>query len=311
MKYTPRQTERKSRELVHICGDTYYINLGAMGLTAYKLSANEIILLDCGMGMRDYDELEELLERNGLRVTSMLASHCHPDHIGGSEKLRGKYGTKLYFPTLEADATRSYRVLKSNYPFVSLRTVQEFFGGMHCAPDYEYNSVDHELAIDGATFQIIQTPGHSVANTCIVTPDNVMYLGDTAISEEEMNRNMLAYTCVVDMAMESMEKIRDIDCGKYIVAHNGVYDAIGELLDANIDFHKKTTKMVEDLITRPMGIEEIIAAFYDAYGLGGRDMVTCTLIERSLRPYVEYLWDLKRISCIFEKGVIKYVRVGA
>lgn len=288
-------------------GNTFYINTGLLGITAYKANEHDLILLDCGMGYSDCDAIIDLVDSLGMRVSSIIASHCHVDHIGSSERLKEKYGCKIYMPSLESDACRYYEVLKSNFPYMSIDMVKKYFKTMHCQPDYEYPPEDLTLTVDGAEFKIIFTPGHSLANVCIITPDNVMHMGDTVIGRAEMAHNRLVYTFSIGMDIETKEKIRGIKCVKYVAVHNGVYDDIDSLLDENIAYLRKTAEMIYDLITEPMSVENLIESFYDTYGLGGRNMITCALIERSIRPYIEYLWDEGRLDCICEKGIVKYI----
>lgn len=291
-----------------VCGNTYYIDLGSMAITGYRLNGTEMILLDCGIGLSDTDALIEKLDSLGLRVPAVIASHCHVDHIGGIEKLRARYGTVIYAPRLEADCCRYPEMLKSNYPFASMKSVVKFFPTMLCSIEYTYPPRDVELEVCGAEFQILYTPGHSVANTCIITPDNVMHMGDTVISRWEMEHNRMIYTFLIDRDIESKERIRGFHCEAYIAVHKGLFrpEEMDDLLDDNVAYLRKAAADIEALLDEPRSIEGMIEAFYDTYGLNGANRVTCSLIERSIRPYVEYLWDEGRLEAICEKGVVKY-----
>lgn len=58
---------------------------------------NEIVLVDTGFGL---DEVQEqwntLLAKIGRRVGAVVASHCHPDHIGLAEWLSQRDGSPVY-----------------------------------------------------------------------------------------------------------------------------------------------------------------------------------------------------------------------
>lgn len=48
-----------------------------------------------------------------------------------------------------------------------------------------------EISVCGVNFKILYTPGHSPAHICIMTPDDVFYVGDTLISYEVMKGSKL------------------------------------------------------------------------------------------------------------------------
>lgn len=295
-------------QLKPVCGSTYYIDLGGMAITGYRLSGTEMILLDCGVGYSDVEALIAKLDSLGMTVPAVICSHCHVDHIGGAAKLKACYGTEVWAPELEAACCTYPQVLKSNYPFTSLNSVMKFFPTMLSPIDHTYPPEDTEIEIRGAVFQIVYTPGHSVANACIITPDNVMHMGDTVISRWEMEHSRLIYTFLIDQDMESKERVRDFRCEAYVAVHKGLFGPgeIDELVDDNIDYFRQAAANIEALLDEPRSIDGLIEAFYDTYGLNGSNRITCSLIERSIRPYVDYLWDQGRLSAVCEKGVVKY-----
>lgn len=94
--------------------------------------------------------------------------------------------------------------------------------------------------------------------------------------------------------------------------HKGLFqpEEMDALLEDNVAYLHKAAADIEALLDEPRSIEGMIEAFYDTYGLNGSNRVTCSLIERSIRPYVEFLWDEGRLSAICEKGIVKYMKKG-
>ncbi|MGI5971307.1 MAG: MBL fold metallo-hydrolase [Oscillospiraceae bacterium] len=290
-----------------VSGNTWHIRTGGLSMAAYMPSGTDMIMVDCGIGLGD--GLIELIRSHGRRVTHMIATHCHVDHIGNAELLQKTFGTKIWLPELESVVCRSDLVLKSNFPFASRRIVTNAFK-MHCEPDKTYGPQDRAVDVDGISFGIVQTPGHSVANTCIITPDNVMCLGDTLIGTEELNHSRLIYNLCVDIDIESKKSLRAYDCAAYIACHGGVYYDISELIDENLNAISRTADDIASVIDRKMSVEEIIKAYSEKFGLGGDNFVKCLMIERNIRPFVDYLCDEGRIIPVADKYLAKYAPAG-
>lgn len=106
-------------------------------------------------------------ERRGLSVTHVLLTHGHFDHIGGCAALQAA-GVKIGCPKDELIqvqyANEGARLF--GMPPVSLFT-----------PDFTYEGGD-TLELDGITFRVIATPGHTQGSVCLLA-DDVIFSGDT------------------------------------------------------------------------------------------------------------------------------------
>ncbi len=92
------------------------------------------------------------LEENNAKLTHILLTHGHFDHIGSVEALRAEYGAK--FMMNEADARHF---------------------GLH--PDEVYSDFG-KIQVDELEFETIFTPGHTPGSTCIRC-GNELFTGDT------------------------------------------------------------------------------------------------------------------------------------
>lgn len=95
---------------------------------------------------------EKALEEEGAKLTHILLTHGHFDHIGSVEALRKSTGAKLYMNAADAKQFN----LQPDEVFTDFGTLQ----------------------VDDMCFNTIFTPGHTPGSTCIVCGD-LLFAGDT------------------------------------------------------------------------------------------------------------------------------------
>ena len=145
------------------------IPLGNMGTNCYFVyredTKNAIVFDPADNG----DYLYEKLKDNGITVKAIFLTHGHFDHIYGVKKLKELSGAKVYASVDEVE------VLKD-----SDKNVSELFGRViTLEPDETFNDLD-VITIEGMTFQVLATPGHTAGSVCFYfKDDNILIAGDT------------------------------------------------------------------------------------------------------------------------------------
>lgn len=293
-------------EIKEVKGNTFCIDTGMTYIPFYKINDAEIIMLDSGWANGEREGIDELLERNNFKVVGILCSHAHIDHIGNNAYLKQKFNCIIAMPAYEALVCSSTVNLKVYYSNQTLSEVTERFGHMVCETDSMILDNQDKIAICGITFKILHTPGHSPAHICIVTPDDVAYLGDTLISYEVMEGAKMPYAYILSEDLKSKIKLCDLKCSKYVVAHKGIYNDITQLITDNINFYKNRAERVYALIDGAMTMEDILKAVIKSFRIQVDTKYRYAVIEKMLRSYVEYLHEIKRIELNVNNGFLKY-----
>jgi hydroxyacylglutathione hydrolase len=290
---------------IHVKGNTYAIDTGMTLIPIYKINDQEIILIDSGY-QGERAGIMKLLESNHYHVKGILCSHAHTDHIGNNHFLKEKYNCLIAMPAYEAVEVESAIHLKANYGSHSLKEIEEHFGHLIGTTDIWIQKDQTEIELESNLFKIVHTPGHSTSHISIITPDDVLFVGDALISYEVMRGAKLPYAFLLTEDLKSKEKLRNIKCDQYIVAHKGVYDDIDQLISDNIQFYQERAEKVLELITEPMSFEEIMKSILRAFSLNINSQYKFRVIERMIRSYIEYLHDINRITIIIKDGFLKY-----
>ncbi|MGV8983358.1 MBL fold metallo-hydrolase [Clostridium sp.] len=296
-------------KIKEIKGNTFCIDTGMLYIPFYKINQKEIIMFDSGWAKGEREGIDEILEENNLVVVGIICTHAHVDHVGNNAYLKEKYNCIIAMPAYEALICSSTMNLKLYYNSQTLSEVTEHFGHMVCKTDIMILDNQDIISVRGIEFKIIHTPGHSPAHVCIITPDDVAYLGDALISYEVMRGAKMPYAFILSEDLKSKLKLYDLKCSKYVVAHKGMYDDITKLITDNIDFYKNRATRVYDVIDVAMTRDDILNAVIKKFNIHVNSKYKYTMIERMLGSYVEYLSETGRLVLKIDEGLLKYSKI--
>lgn len=296
-------------EIKHIKGNTFCIDTGMTYIPFYKIDDKRIIMLDSGWARGERKGIEEILEENNFKVEAIICSHAHIDHVGNNAYLKEKYNCIIAMASYEALICSSSVNLKLYYSSETLTHVTEHYGSMICKTDIMISDSENKVSVCGIDFGVFHTPGHSPAHICIITPDDVAYVGDSLISYEVMEGAKIPYAFILRQDLKSKEKLYNLKCSRYVVAHKGIFDDITTLIGDNMNFYKNTAYRVLNVMEGSMTKEEIIRSVIKNFEISVKDVDKYLFIERMLRSYLDYLKEIGKIEAIIEDKVYKYRKV--
>ncbi|MBI5025685.1 MAG: MBL fold metallo-hydrolase [Nitrospirae bacterium] len=114
------------------------------------------------------DRILDLIEETGLRVTTIVCTHAHFDHVGAVGDLRDATGAKLLIHKGDSELYAGAQDQAAFWGF-DLNALPE--------PDGFLNEGD-SLKIGSMTFNVLHTPGHSPGGICLYGNDHLI-TGDT------------------------------------------------------------------------------------------------------------------------------------
>jgi glyoxylase-like metal-dependent hydrolase (beta-lactamase superfamily II) len=134
-------------------------------------ASREAIVVDPG---DDIGEITAVLERHQLRVKAIVITHAHIDHIGGAEKLKALTGAPVW---MNANDQELYDRLDMQAAWLRMATPSR------TEIDVAAKEGD-ALALGGAEFHVLHTPGHTQGSVCLWIPaENKLIAGDTLFRE--------------------------------------------------------------------------------------------------------------------------------
>jgi glyoxylase-like metal-dependent hydrolase (beta-lactamase superfamily II) len=130
-------------------------------------AGGEAIVVDPG---DEVDAILRVLARHGLRVTAIVVTHAHIDHIGGAKILKETTGAPVY---LNESDLGLYEHLDAQAAWLGLPPPER------AAIDVSAREGDR-LRLGAAEFHVLHTPGHTPGSICLWVPSaNKLVAGDT------------------------------------------------------------------------------------------------------------------------------------
>lgn len=290
-------------KLTQVKGNTWVAE-GNELIPFYRLEDGRCILLDSGLP-HEREELEAALLAAGLTPAAILGSHAHVDHAANHAYFQKKYGLPVAITAAEAGMCADILNLKCSTSVVSPAIVRREKGEMPVIPDVVLPNEDCEAELLGVKLRCIYTPGHSAGHICIVTPDNVCYVGDVLFSPESLDVK-LPYCLDHARDLQSKERLRALDCDVFIAAHRGVFTDGNAMVDANRELVHRRAAEILSVIDRPMTFSQVNAAVCGYFELAPKTARRALGFEVSIRFFVEYLLDRGDLELSVADGVVCY-----
>lgn len=233
---------RYSSRVAFVLGQNPTIFTGPGTNTYLVGSGRRPLLLDTGAGVAVYPDLlaEGLAELSHSReLDKIVATHGHPDHIGGVRQVREKFG--------------ELEVLKKPWP--------ERDAAAGATPITAIES-DALIFAEGATLRAVFTPGHAPDHLCYyLLEERALFTGDVVLG---------AGTAVIpdeggDLAlyMDSLRRLLELDLDTIYPAHGPVIRNPKQKIREYLAHRElRENQVLDSLRQGPLDIAAIVKKIY-------------------------------------------------
>jgi glyoxylase-like metal-dependent hydrolase (beta-lactamase superfamily II) len=288
-------------DIVETLGNTYYYSAFS-NVGVYKLNKSEVVLIDSCDHKRMVRSLDNILEKNSLRVKTIIDTHCHVDHIAGNKFFYDKYGCEILASKGEQGFI-AYPDREPRFYYSGINTDKSRNPFFLTEPS-DAKVITPENTPDG--FEIISLPGHSFDMIGVRTPDNVVFLADSILSKKTWDEYKLPFFYSVNESLKTLEDIKNIKAKLFVPAHDEPLDNICGLAEYNIKSMKHKKELIYDLCDGK-SFEELFADVIDKLGL--RIMTPkYPMYSVMIRNFLQSLVEDEAICAELEESVLVYHR---
>lgn len=179
----------------------------------YREGSSKVIFIDPA----DYgDQIFKAMKDNGFEVAAILLTHGHFDHIWGCSRLRQLTSAPVY--AYEGEE----KVLLSADLNVSADA------GRACTVKANTLLKDgEEVTIEGMTFKLIATPGHTQGSCCYYFEEASMLISGDTLFEESVGRTDLPTGSMSTLVRSVKDKLFELPDDVVVYPGHGESTTIG------------------------------------------------------------------------------------
>ena len=189
----------------------------------YLINMGEMVLVDAGAG-RNVEGIVVNIRKVGLdpkKVSTIILTHCHIDHIGGARELRDRFGSRLVMHKLDADVVERG----------DDRMTAAHWYGVRFSPlpiDLKLAGTEERIDFSGQEIVCLHTPGH--------TPGSMsLYLdrgGKRVLFGQDIHGPFLAeFSANMSHWRKSMEDLVALKADILCEGHFGIYQPSDKVTD--------------------------------------------------------------------------------
>jgi len=213
---------------VYLVGDSDITD--SRDCSVYLLNLGELVLIDTGVGS-SVDLIVRNIEDLGLepdKLSTIILTHCHIDHVGGAHELRRRFGSRIIMHALDA------AILEQGD---NAMTAAHWYG-VSLSPlsiDVKLNSEEEHFRFGDQEITCLHTPGHSPGSISVYLDRE----GKRVLFGQDIHGPFLAeFGANISHWRKSMEKLLALKADVLCEGHFGVYqpnEKVTEYIERYLD----------------------------------------------------------------------------
>jgi glyoxylase-like metal-dependent hydrolase (beta-lactamase superfamily II) len=268
--------------LERIIGPAHYVpgrvNIGVI------VGQGHAAFIDSGIDESTARKAAQAVEHAGLRAVALINTHAHADHCGGNAFLTKRTGAVVYAPPIEA-ALIQHPEIEPFYLFGAAPFPAIDGKWFHAAPSRVDQALASSLSICGLDLEILPTPGHSINQVAVLTPE-AAFLGDALLAPELLERYPIQYCYDVVAHRATLELLAGLQKAWYVGAHFPPTQDLEGLLAANRRNLDRTAEAVLAAVAPAATTEEVAALAAEALGVLSMDPPTYLLNAAAVKAHL-------------------------
>ena len=289
-------------ELIQVGEKTYYIK-NPTNIGIYKISENEIYLIDSGNDKDAGRKILKIIEENNWKIQGIINTHSNADHIGGNKIIQDRINCKIFAKDIEKTFVE-FPILESSflyggYPFKNLRN--KFL----LAKPSNVIQIQDNLPEGLEHFSL---KGHFFDMIGIKTSDNIYFLADSLFSDETITKYHLFFIYDIKEYLNTLDFLSTLDAKLYIPSHCEATQDISYLIKINKNKIEEISNKIYNICENEKTFEEILKYIFDEYNLIMNEN-QYVLVGSTIKSYLSYLYDNNKLSYEFKNNKMLWKKI--
>lgn len=175
---------------------------------------NEGILIDPGEQM---DEILAEVKNSGLKITKIVNTHTHIDHVAGVQQAKEELGVPFYLHRKDEPLLQALPESAARYPQ---------FGNVRVPKVDVYIEEGDEIEIGSLRAKVLHTPGHSWGSVCLIIDDHIIS-GDTLFAGSVGRVDLTGGTSMRELVGSIKSKLMPFPDSYNVYPGHGPFTTIG------------------------------------------------------------------------------------
>ncbi len=265
----------------------------------YYIYNNELLLIDTGT---DRTIIRSILNNHdNVKIKYIFNTHSHSDHISCNNYIQKNHDVTTIAPFGEHNFIE-FPALEPIYLYGGTPPKQMKNKNILAKPSVvdiiinnEKENINLKFGKDNVNFKFINLNGHAYNQLGIITPDNIAYLGDALLLENYIKKHKLIFLYNVEDQLKTLERLKSLNCDYYALSHNGVFENIDDIIDANLKSIEFTIDLILDTLNVYTSLEELHMNISKKLNLVEK-LPGYFLNHSVIKAYVTYLYENNKID---------------
>ena len=296
-----------------IKGNSYFCS-GIFSIGIYIKNDNAI-LIDSGNDEQYAKNLSNAIEAMDSKITSIINTHCHPDHCGANSFFQAKFpNIRIYSTHDEKEFIEDPDLAPRCFcggaaPYSGLKNKYISPQKHSTVTDVIKPFEDSIFSIEGNDFRIIPLPGHTPGSIGIITPDNILYSGDAIFGEETFEKHYILFYTDIEKTLASFKKISKLKVDACVLYHGGLITDVVKIAKHHEDRILETLDLIFSIIkSKSISIDILSQEIMRKFKIS-ENIVAFTLTQTTIRAYVTQLEKERKVKLMVNDGLLQVFSV--
>jgi len=281
-------------ELQQLKGNTWYL-ADETNIGVYLFKDHTCLLIDSGAGETSARKIMNLLKERRITPYGVFNTHAHADHCGGNQYLQEWTGCKIYASALEKVFIENPVLIPTSlFSAAPMRVLKNRFL-MPRPANVSDEVTAGRVEIRGKAFECMALPGHTLGHMGVRTPDGVVFIGDSVMTDEMRQRLPIFFLMDVSKQRSSLDCLKIVAGEVFVPSHGIVLNDLRDVLERNVNLLEEFMGQLIDFLQTPMSREEVVAHIIRRYRLP-MSSTQYYLLSVSISAFLAELCNLKRIN---------------